>query len=84
MPNQLASLMPVKQLFEPFMMLANQQAYKCYLADGSNANKCNWQASRCQYHHVECNAKVKYFTQLAMKANKHAIRNGPKGTWEAV
>jgi hypothetical protein len=27
---------------------------------------------------------LKYFTQLAVKGNKHAMCNGPKGAWEAM
>jgi hypothetical protein len=61
-----------------------QRAYKNFLADGSNANRQHWQASRRRYHQVQRQAKKQYFNQVAVKASKIAMRGGPKEAWEAV
>jgi hypothetical protein len=61
-----------------------QRAYKNFLADGSNANRQHWQASRRHYHQVQHQAKKQYFNQVAVKASKIAMCGGPKEAWEAV
>jgi hypothetical protein len=61
-----------------------QLAYKNFLADGSNANRQHWQASRHHYHQVQHQAKKQYFNQVGVKASKIAMRGGPKEAWEAV
>ncbi len=61
-----------------------QRAYKNFLADGSNANRQHWQASRRRYHQVQHQAKRQYFNQVAVKASEIAMRGGHKEEWEAV
>jgi hypothetical protein len=61
-----------------------QRAYKCFLADGTDANKHHWHAIRRRYYRVQRQAKKQYFNQLAVQASEHAMRGGPKEAWDAV
>lgn len=63
---------------------AAQRAYKKFLAEGTEANKCHWHFSRRRYHRVQCQAKKRYFNQIAVRASEKAMRRGPREAWEAV
>jgi hypothetical protein len=61
-----------------------QHVYKCFLADGTDANKHHWHATRRHYYRIQRQAKKRYFNQLAVQASKHAMHSGPKEAWDTV